>query len=136
MFTEDPKVRTAPRVSATASMATDLSWLLCGAAKQSMRDRYPQLAAIFSEYVEWREKHPSDYLMTELMTVEFTDETGTKRRLTRDELLWRAGDVLKWIEEGKLKLRIERTYPLAEAAAAHKDLEGRHTAGKLLLIPQ
>jgi NADPH:quinone reductase len=56
--------------------------------------------------------------------------------LTRDELLWRAGDVLKWIEEGKLKLRIERTYPLAEAAAAHRDLEGRHTAGKLLLIPQ
>jgi NADPH:quinone reductase len=55
---------------------------------------------------------------------------------TRDELLWRAGDVLGWIERGKLKLRIERTYPLSEAAAAHRDLEGRHTAGKLLLIPQ
>jgi NADPH:quinone reductase len=56
--------------------------------------------------------------------------------LTREELLWRAGDVLKWIATGKLKLRIERTYPLADAAAAHGDLEGRHTAGKLLLIPQ
>lgn len=56
--------------------------------------------------------------------------------LTREELLWRAGDVLKWIAAGKLKLRIERTYPLANAAAAHRDLEGRHTAGKLLLIPQ
>lgn len=56
--------------------------------------------------------------------------------LTREELLWRAGDVLNWIGAGKLRLRIERTYPLANAAAAHGDLEGRKTAGKLLLIPQ
>ena len=55
--------------------------------------------------------------------------------LTREELLWRAGDVLHWIASGKLKLRIDRTYPLAEAAAAHRDLEGRKTMGKLLLIP-
>jgi len=54
---------------------------------------------------------------------------------TREELLWRAGEVLGWIAEGKLKLRIGREYPLAEAAAAHRDLEGRRTAGKLLLIP-
>jgi NADPH2:quinone reductase len=53
--------------------------------------------------------------------------------LTRDELLWRAGDVLSWVLSGKLKLRIDRAYPLAEAAAAHRDLEGRKTAGKLLL---
>ena len=61
--------------------------------------------------------------------------------LTREELLWRAGDLLHWLDNskpgsGKLKLRIERSYPLAEAAAAHRDLEGRRTAGKLLLIPQ
>jgi NADPH2:quinone reductase len=55
--------------------------------------------------------------------------------LTREELLWRAGDVLNWIASGKLKLRIDRTYPLADAAQAHRDLEGRKTAGKLLLIP-
>lgn len=53
--------------------------------------------------------------------------------LTRDELLWRAGDVLNWISTGKLKLHIFRTYPLAEAAQAHRDLEGRKTIGKLLL---
>ena len=52
---------------------------------------------------------------------------------TREELLWRAGDVLNWISAGKLKVRIDRTYPLADAAAAHRDLEGRRTAGKLLL---
>jgi NADPH2:quinone reductase len=54
--------------------------------------------------------------------------------LTRDELLWRAGDVLSWVASGKLKLRIDRTYPLAEAAAAHRDLESRKTAGKLVLL--
>jgi NADPH2:quinone reductase len=52
---------------------------------------------------------------------------------TREELLWRAGDVLNWIDAGKLKLRIDRTYPLAQAADAHRALEGRHTTGKLLL---
>jgi len=55
--------------------------------------------------------------------------------LTREELLWRSGDVLKWIGSGKLKLLIDRTYPLANAADAHRDLEGRRTTGKLLLIP-
>jgi len=54
--------------------------------------------------------------------------------LTREELLWRAGDVLGWISEGKLKLRIHGTYPLAEAAQAHRDLESRQTTGKLLLV--
>jgi len=53
--------------------------------------------------------------------------------LTREELLWRAGDVLQWIDQGKLKIRIGGVYPLADAAAAHRDLEGRRTTGKLLL---
>ncbi len=54
---------------------------------------------------------------------------------TREELLWRAGDVLQGIASGKLKIRIERTYPLSEAAQAHRDLESRRTSGKLLLLP-
>src|SRR3954468_10336662 len=53
--------------------------------------------------------------------------------LSREELLWRAGDVLNWVALGKLKLRIDRAYPLSDAASAHRDLEGRKTAGKLLL---
>lgn len=55
--------------------------------------------------------------------------------LTREELLQRAGDVLGWIKSGQLKLRIEQTFPLAEAAEAHRRLEGRQTTGKVLLIP-
>jgi NADPH2:quinone reductase len=55
--------------------------------------------------------------------------------LTRDELLLRAGAVFEMIGAGKLKLRIEHTYPLTEAQRAHRDLEGRKTTGKLLLIP-
>ena len=54
---------------------------------------------------------------------------------TREELEWRANDVLQAIVRGDLKLRIHKVYPLAEAAQAHRDLEGRKTAGKLLLKP-
>jgi NADPH2:quinone reductase len=52
---------------------------------------------------------------------------------TREELDWRAGDVLNWIGSGKLKLHIHKVYPLADAAEAQRDLEGRKTTGKLLL---
>jgi NADPH2:quinone reductase len=55
--------------------------------------------------------------------------------LSREELLKRAADVLGWIADGSLKLRIEHQYPLAEAAQAHRDLESRITTGKLLLLP-
>jgi NADPH2:quinone reductase len=54
-------------------------------------------------------------------------------RATREELERRAGDVLKWVGEGSLKLRLEHSYPLAEAAQAHRDLEARKTTGKVLL---
>ena len=54
---------------------------------------------------------------------------------TREELLQRSGDVLGWIKVGKLKLRIDLTLPLAQAAEAHRQLEGRQTTGKVLLIP-
>jgi NADPH2:quinone reductase len=52
---------------------------------------------------------------------------------TAEEVASRAGDVLEWIRTGRLKLRIDRTYPLAEAAQAHRDLESRATTGKLVL---
>lgn len=54
---------------------------------------------------------------------------------TKEELTWRAGDVFNWISDGSLKIRIDRTYPLREAAKAHQALESRKTAGKVLLKP-
>ena len=53
----------------------------------------------------------------------------------RGELLQRAGDVLGWIRDGTIKLRVEITFPLAQAADAHRALEGRKTTGKVLLLP-
>lgn len=53
----------------------------------------------------------------------------------REEVLWRAGDVLNWIAAGKLKLHIFKVYKLAEAAQAQIDLAGRKTTGKLVLVP-
>ena len=54
---------------------------------------------------------------------------------TREELVARAKQVLGWIGAGKLAVRIYKTYALADAAAAHRDLEGRGTVGKLILLP-
>ncbi|MBI1790084.1 MAG: quinone oxidoreductase [Acidobacteria bacterium] len=53
----------------------------------------------------------------------------------KGDVAWRAGGVYRMIGDGRLKIRIEKTYRLAEAAQAHRDLEGRRTAGKLLLMP-
>lgn len=53
----------------------------------------------------------------------------------REELAQRAGDVLGWIRDKKIRLRIGAEYPLAKAAEAHRALEGRETAGKVLLVP-
>jgi NADPH2:quinone reductase len=54
---------------------------------------------------------------------------------TREELLQRAGDVFAWMAAGKLHVRIDRSFPLAQAAAAHQYLEGRQTRGKVILVP-
>ena len=53
---------------------------------------------------------------------------------TRDELLWRSGDVLRWVSEGSLKVRVDRVYPLRDAPQAHRALEARQTSGKVLLV--
>jgi NADPH2:quinone reductase len=54
---------------------------------------------------------------------------------TREELVGRANDLFAWLAAGKLNVAIDRELPLVEAAEAHRALESRHTAGKLLLVP-
>ena len=53
----------------------------------------------------------------------------------REELENRASEVLNAVNEGELKVRIHNKLPLADAALAHEQLEGRLTTGKLLLVP-
>lgn len=55
--------------------------------------------------------------------------------LDRTELLQRAADLFAWTATGKLKLRIEKTFPLSEAAEAQRQMEARKTTGKVLLLP-
>jgi NADPH:quinone reductase len=54
---------------------------------------------------------------------------------TREELLWRTNDLFTWIVARELRVRIDQTFPLAEAAEAHRYLEARKTEGKVLLVP-
>lgn len=65
----------------------------------------------------------------------FTRPTLGHYLATREELEWRAGDVLSAVASGKLRLRIDREIPLKDAAEAHRLLESRATRGKVLLIP-
>ena len=64
-----------------------------------------------------------------------TRPTLTHYTASSSELLTRAGDLFAWLQAGKLQVRIDRTFPLADAAAAHRALEGRETKGKVLLLP-
>jgi len=54
---------------------------------------------------------------------------------SREEVLWRADDLFRWIAKGELTVKIGHTFPLAEAAKAHEELAGRRTTGKVLLLP-
>ncbi|EMY35968.1 quinone oxidoreductase Qor [Arthrobacter crystallopoietes BAB-32] len=55
--------------------------------------------------------------------------------LNAEERRWRAGEIFAAVQEGKLDIKIGATYPLADAARAHEDLQGRNTTGKVLLLP-
>jgi NADPH:quinone reductase len=74
-------------------------------------------------------------LLSQKGSVFITRPTLAHYCATRDELLSRANDVLGWAASGKLKVHIEREYPMKDAAQAHIDLASRKTSGKLLLVP-
>jgi NADPH2:quinone reductase len=71
--------------------------------------------------------------LTERGSLYLTRPTLLTHVSSPEEIAWRAGDVFRWIGEGKLTLRVEHEYPLAEAAQAHRDIEGRAGAGKIIL---
>ena len=54
---------------------------------------------------------------------------------TPDELAMRANDIFNWIRDGEIDVRIDKSYPLAEAADAHRYIEAGRTKGKVLLVP-
>ena len=74
-------------------------------------------------------------ILTQKGSLFLTRPSLTHYIATREELERRATDVLNMISAGKLKLRIAHVYKLQDAQQAHRDLEGRKTTGKLLLIP-
>jgi NADPH2:quinone reductase len=79
---------------------------------------------------------PFDLIQLSRMgSIYITRPTLNDYTVTRDELESRASDILNGVADGSLKLRMEHTYPLADAAQAHRDLESRKTTGKLILIP-
>jgi len=74
-------------------------------------------------------------LLSQKGSLFLTRPTLMSYTLTRDELLGRANDILSWVDSGKLKIRIDRTVPLADASEAHRALESRATKGKVLIQP-
>jgi NADPH2:quinone reductase len=74
-------------------------------------------------------------LLNQKGSIFLTRPTLAHYAATREELEWRAGDVLNWIQDGSLKLHIQQTYKLADVAQAQRDLESRQTMGKLVLEP-
>jgi NADPH:quinone reductase len=74
-------------------------------------------------------------ILTQKGSLFLTRPSLTNYIATREELMARSSAVLGMIAAGKLKLRVEHMYPLAQAQRAHQELEGRKTTGKLLLIP-
>ena len=68
-------------------------------------------------------------------SVFLTRPTMTHYLRDAEERAWRAGDLFTAVQDGTLDVRIGATYPLAEAAKAHEDLQARRTTGKLLLLP-
>jgi NADPH:quinone reductase len=74
-------------------------------------------------------------LLTQKGSLFFTRPSLAHHLRTAEELRARTGELFRWVAEGRLRIRIGATYPLEEAAEAHRALEGRRTTGKVLLVP-
>ncbi|MDW3218620.1 MAG: hypothetical protein R8F63_08385 [Acidimicrobiales bacterium] len=85
MFTPKKVAALEPQIREYCARALDP--LVGGDRFDFVKDLGDQMPMRFAEYLDWRVEHPSDDIMTKMLTVEFEDETGTVRRLHRDELL-------------------------------------------------
>jgi NADPH2:quinone reductase len=74
-------------------------------------------------------------LLTRAGSVFLTRPTMRHYLLSRDELVERAAEVLRWVADGTVKVHVDGRYRLDEASRAHEDLEARRTVGKLLIVP-
>ena len=74
-------------------------------------------------------------LLSQKGSIFMTRPTLNSYTLTQEEYLGRTNDIMNWIGSGKLNVRIGEEHPLADAAEAHRRLEGRKTTGKVLIIP-
>jgi NADPH:quinone reductase len=74
-------------------------------------------------------------LLSQKGSIFMTRPTLNSYTLTADEYMGRTNDLMTWIGDGKLKVRIGEEHPLADASEAHRRLEGRKTTGKVLIIP-
>jgi NADPH2:quinone reductase len=77
---------------------------------------------------------PVDPLILSAKGSLFLTRPSLAHHASPDELPWRSGDIFRWMLEKKLDILVEHVYPLAEAAQAQRDLEGRKTTGKLILV--
>ena len=68
-------------------------------------------------------------------SLSLTRPTLTDFVVGRDELLARASELFGWVADGRVRVTVGATYPLADAHRAHEDLAARRTTGKLLLLP-
>jgi NADPH:quinone reductase len=74
-------------------------------------------------------------LLSKKGSIFMTRPTLNSYTLTEDEYMGRTNDIMNWIGDGKLNVSIGEEHPLADTAEAHRRLEGRHTTGKVLIIP-
>jgi NADPH2:quinone reductase len=73
-------------------------------------------------------------VLTQKGSLYFTRPTLAHYTQTTDELRSRTDDLFRWLAAGELRVRIGAAFPLADAAEAHRALEGRRTTGKVLLL--
>ena len=133
-YTEAPEFDTAAR-SLTGSKGVDVVYDSVGAATWERSINSLRTRGMMVSFGNASGAVPpfAPLLLSQKGSLFLTRPTLATYCADRQELLWRAGDLLGWIASGAVKLLIDRVYSLADAGTAHTDLASRRTTGKLLL---